>query len=453
MRLVAGIIILLAFAIAAVWAVSRPIAPQGTASLEVACFYGGYGGEWYKHVVDSFQSTQDDPITIDFWLDPRVNVKLRPRLLQKNPPDLVYDPNLPNWKLIRAGEYASFDDALDSPAWGKPDVTWRQTFAPGTLDAFKYDGKVYGIPLDMGIWVIWYNRALFREHGWTTPETWDELLTLCEQIKKTDVAPFAFQGLYPAYGWASLVVLFERIAGLQIYYDYQNLRPGVFLNPHFIRAAELWQDLSLRYFQEGCWGMSHTTSQMQWVNGKAAMIPCGLWLAAEMRDNMPPGFEMDCFSIPAVDGQLANARYELGGAGNHFFMFQRSPNHDQAVRFMKYMTSDPMMSKAADILGTITPVPSSYSDTTTPPELQSALDMIRHSDGIFSDRVGFLYVQWTLQTVSPLLTELMRGRISPSDFARRLEDSVEKDIRSKPEFANIPIVEVPLFSQEVSHVQ
>ena len=47
----------------------------------------------------------------------------------------------------------------------------------------------------------------------------------------------------------------------------QDLKPGVFLDPRFIRAAELLQQMATRYFQPGAMAMTHTTHAM---NGSSA---------------------------------------------------------------------------------------------------------------------------------------------------------------------------------------
>ena len=40
---------------------------------------------------------------------------------------------------------------------------WRNTFAPGALGVYSYQGKNYGVPWDMGMVGFWYNKALFEQ--------------------------------------------------------------------------------------------------------------------------------------------------------------------------------------------------------------------------------------------------------------------------------------------------
>ena len=49
---------------------------------------------------------------------------------------------------------------------------------------------------------IWYSKPAFDKAGYTYPKTWDEMLTLCEQIKKEGKqSPWTYQGKYPYYIW------------------------------------------------------------------------------------------------------------------------------------------------------------------------------------------------------------------------------------------------------------
>ena len=54
------------------------------------------------------------------------------------------------------------------------------------------------------------------------------------------------------------------------------------------------------YFEKGAMGMDHTGSQMEFVLGKAAMIPCGTWLGSEMKKQISPGFNMQFINPPVL---------------------------------------------------------------------------------------------------------------------------------------------------------
>jgi multiple sugar transport system substrate-binding protein len=60
---------------------------------------------------------------------------------------------------------------------------------PHLLDSAKYDGKTYGLPRDIGLEVLYYNKAIFDEAGVAYPTdswTWDDLLAASEKLTKVE---------------------------------------------------------------------------------------------------------------------------------------------------------------------------------------------------------------------------------------------------------------------------
>src|SRR4051794_15061462 len=71
-------------------------------TIEVAVFEGGYGIQWHKGVAREYERLHPG-VKIDLWGDPRVDEKIKPRILRRNPPDLA-SCTLPAWKLIVANK-------------------------------------------------------------------------------------------------------------------------------------------------------------------------------------------------------------------------------------------------------------------------------------------------------------------------------------------------------------
>ncbi|NJL71612.1 MAG: extracellular solute-binding protein [Candidatus Competibacteraceae bacterium] len=277
------------------------------------------GRLWYSLAPEDGCGIQRDGgapgVRIHLWGDPRVSEKIKPRLLRGGPPEMFLLADLPVWLLVAADKLATFDAALDQPAPGGTG-TWRDCFIPGTLDQYTADGHVYGVPSAFGAWACWYDAKLFREHGWTPPATWSEFEALCAEMQAAGIAPLAFQGKYPIYAWWTFIPMVQRCGGLAAVNRINALAPGAFSHPDVVHAATLLQRMSTQYFEKGALAMTHTESQLQFVNNKAAMIFCGLWLYNEMKQNTPPDFEMRCFNLPAVDGGKAIRACSAARAGS-----------------------------------------------------------------------------------------------------------------------------------------
>ena len=400
-------------------------------------FEGGYGITWHQKVAAEYTAAHaDEGVRIRLWGEPRMAEKIKPRILRGDPPGLMIDNRLPLWLMISTGKLLPFDEVLDRPAHGSI-VPWRDLFLPGTLDSYRSGGKVYAIPTSFGAWACWYDAHQFRERGWQPPKTMTEFDALCRTIHEAGIAPIAFQGKYPYYAWFTYISLMQRCGGLSLINRINAMEPGAFGHPDALWAASILQDMARRNFQKGWMAMTHTESQLQFVTNRAAMIFCGAWLENEQKDTIPPGFEMRCFNVPAVDEGKGNPRVFNGMGTEYIFMPSEGRNPDVAADFTRYMIS---LEKAADMgssIGVISPLRGACPASAVSPALQSVLRMLDESTvkdvpGIFNVRLAELLLEWQQQVMIPSLGALLQGSITPEEFARRLDAGIAA-ARANPE--------------------
>ncbi len=418
----------------------EPAGKRGDVIVEVAVFEGGYGIQWHKVVAREYERLHPG-IRINLWGDPRVDEKIKPRILRHNPPDLA-SCTLPAWKLIVADKVYPLDEALDSPAYGQ-NRPWRETLTPGVLADYEYRGHFYAMPSNLTAWVCWYDRRQFQQHGWRPPTTWAEFMLLCSRIKAAGIAPLAFQGKYAGgYAWPTLLSLYQRLVPFDRWYAMQDLKPGAFTDPEFIRAARLTQEMATNCFEPGAMAMTHTESQLEWVNGRAALIFCGLWLKNEMKNAIPSGFEMACFAVPPIDGGKGDPRAVYGGGAESFFVFSESRHPREGLDFLKFMLSRQSARSYIQDLDTLSPVKDSVRGVPISPALQSAVDVLDRSDRLYSDRLSGLYLTFGKSVLPDSLTDLLNGKVTPEAFGSRLEATMAQ-IRSDPDVYKPPARGVP----------
>lgn len=398
--------------------------------VEVAVFEGGFGIEWNLEVARKYEqmkSKEGKPVIIDLWGSPRVTDKLRPRIMRNSPPEIVHS-YLPHWKMITSGKYYPVESQLDSPAYGQPDKTWQETFVRGAFDPFLFKDEAYGVPIVLGAYVIWYDKKLFREYGWEIPETWSELEQLCEQIKKDGLAPFAFQGKFPNYGWTTMVTILQRLAGIGAIERLHNvgIESGFFASEDFVKTAGVFQELARKYFQQGAMAMTHTESQLEWCNRNAAMIGCGLWLENEMRANIPNDFEMSCFNIPVIEGGKGDPNMVCAAFGATYFVCTDSHNKELAIDFLKYMTSMENAKAFTNHTGSFNSIKGATARDKISPALISALEIMENSTGTFNERLESLYPQWYFNALVAGLDHLLKFEWTPEQFGSYLEEEMQK---------------------------
>jgi N-acetylglucosamine transport system substrate-binding protein len=417
---------------------ARTQSSSGEREIEVALFEGGYGIYWHDKIAGYYEKERaGEGIRVNLWGDPRVAEKIKPRLLRGDPPDVILVGGMPIWLLISTGKLHPFDAALDAPSPGS-DQPWRDLFVPGILNSFTSDGHVYAVPNALGAWSCWYNAGLFQERGWEVPRTWDEFNRLCEQIRTEGIAPLAFQGKYPLYAWWTFASLIHRCGGLETMNRLNDFEPGAFTHSDVVRAAQLLQDMAVNHFQVGAMAMTHTESQLQFVNGKAAMIFCGVYLENEMKESTPPDFQMRCFNVPAVKGGKGNPLLFNGEGGEWLFLPADANYPGLGAEFCRYMISPRHAADMGSSIGALSPLQGATPREAVTPALQSVLDMMDQAPGVFSLRHSTLLLTWTNQTLVPELAALLDGGRTPEAFCQNLENAVQRAV-------NVPDAIIPPF--------
>jgi N-acetylglucosamine transport system substrate-binding protein len=329
-----------------------------------------------------------------------------------------------HWALIDEGQLMLLDDALN----GKPfegEGTWRDTFDPGLLKIGQMEGKTWVLPYFYSVLGWWYDPGVFKKNGWTPPKTFDELLVLGEKIKAAGMAPITFQGKYPFYVIDGMILPWICSAGgPEAIKACQNLEPGAWSSPAVLKAAQMIDELRAKgFFQRGAVGMTHTESEQQFLQGKAAMVPCGTWLKAEMQDSMPAGSAMR-FMLPPVIA---------GGAGDPssviikiepWMVPAKAKNPDGAIALYKQMTSLTNAKRFVEEKGTLMAIKGSDQVKLTA-ELEEPARVMRESKNVYAA----LFREW-YQTLGKELedstTALINGTITPEQFCARVEKKAQE---------------------------
>ncbi len=376
-----------------------PVTQDGRKLVEVSVFQGGYDIDFWEDCARQYEKLHPD-VKVNLWGDPRNDEKLRPRFIAQEPPDLV-NAYLPIWLLIYAGQATPLDEALDSPAYGQPEKTWRETLYPSAYADFEMNGQYWALTVPYAAFGFWYSQRQFREYGWEVPRTWSELLRLCEQIQATSeqlkasgidpdgIDPIGFQGRYPGYIQSVFETLVQRIDGVEAWLAMQNLEPGAWNSDAVVQAWTLVQELRKKeYIPDKYMGLSHMESQMEFVAGDAAMIPCGTWLATEMKSKTPPGFDMGFIHYPMVEGGKGDPT-AINCSGEFWFVPTHAHYPEIGADILKLVTSLDMAKEF--VRRKRAPMAVKGCEEEAPPELQGAVEAIRRAHFIFTSRVAQWY--------------------------------------------------------------
>lgn len=135
-------------------------------------------------------------------------------------PDVVFaEPNL-----VAQVADAAHDYPLDLSDLVPKDV--QANFAPGAQAPCTFDGKVYCLRNDLAQNMIWFNKPLFEEFGYTVPKTWAEFEQLSDSVAKdhpgyvlgaADEASMVY-----IYLWASRCPIGQTVDANTLYINLQD---------------------------------------------------------------------------------------------------------------------------------------------------------------------------------------------------------------------------------------
>jgi raffinose/stachyose/melibiose transport system substrate-binding protein len=292
--------------------------------------------DWQKMADDYMASHPNVDIKITVLENEAFKTKLTTVMQSGEPPDIFQ-----SWgggamnQQAEAGLLKDITADLDADGGA-----WRNTFAPGALAVYSYQGKNYGVPWDMGMVGWWYNKDLFAKAGITNPPTtWTEFLADVKALKAAGITPISLGEGDKWPGMHMWSYLATRIGG-QAGFEAAASRTGSFTDPAFVDAGKKLQELmALDPFQPGYLGAIHDEMQATFGNGKAAMELSGQWApsveAANSADKKGVA-NLGLFNFPAVEGGAGDVSDVIGGGNGFAIGKNASP---EAIDFVKYLTS------------------------------------------------------------------------------------------------------------------
>ncbi|MFA9446442.1 ABC transporter substrate-binding protein [Egicoccus sp. AB-alg6-2] len=154
-----------------------------------------------------------------------------------NPPDIAIYPQ-PGAVVDQAAQ----GNAISLESMGFDIAELEERFGDYLLSLGEYEGEHYGIPTNVNFKsLVWYNIPVFEAEGYEIPETFDDLISLSEQMVADGYTPWAIgtgsddATGWPATDWMEDIVL--RQAGAETYDGWvSNEVP--FDDPAIVEAAE-----------------------------------------------------------------------------------------------------------------------------------------------------------------------------------------------------------------------
>ncbi|SDX75939.1 ABC transporter substrate-binding protein [Paenibacillus sp. CF384] len=393
-----------------------------TGDFEIQYFVGGYGDKWWKQVINDFQAANPD-LKIKQSGGPQINEQMKPRWIGGNPPDFVYidGAGLNDRQMVEDGQLEDLTDWLKDAKNIDGDLITDILAQP----AQQFDGKVYNIPLVLNSWGVFWNKALFKEKGWTEPTDFQSFLDTSDKIKAAGINPFIHTGKYPYYINGSILypaIVSANNNDFTILQDMAANKVEAFESPAVLTALNKIVELRDKGFIDpASIQINHTDSQMLFLQNKDAFIPNGLWLPNEMSKDIPDGFDFGF--IPSVT-QDAGGKVVANTSTSTVAIAKDAKNKDAAKAFLQFIFSKAQASQWAELSGAPSNIKGDISASNAPNFVKDAAKYLTDPNTVVIPTITYnADVDKAMMDATDALTI---SKITPEEWVKRVTDAVKK---------------------------
>ena len=269
----------------------------------------GCGKEYFEYAVETFQKKFKNVKINVRYIEEGVTTynQIIQAMIQSGNDDDMYDwiSSTYDLSLMQQGKLEYQDELWERTLYDRSDKKVKDVIIADKSSVFVYFGHMWAAPINYKIYGLYYNKKWFKALGLSEqPKDWHEFLSLCKKIKAKGVYPMVMAGKYASsyfdYGWGTIPYAVDDSDKYSE--DEYNYRPDLYISkPYVTMLKRLEEFVAKGYLHPGTASFDHTQSQMEFVQGKAAMITNGTWIANEMKNVVPDDFEWGFMVFPGND--------------------------------------------------------------------------------------------------------------------------------------------------------
>ncbi len=273
------------------------------------------------------------------------------------PPALAVMLSTDLYDLINAGYIEPLDGYLNKM---KNKDAYLSDFYPTFMENSRYNGKIWSIPFQRSLVVMYYNKDLFKKEGLSAPNSWQSLAEDAQKLTVRNGNDVSRWGIL----WST--------AGLP-YWLYQPIAIGAgknivgssdttvyFNTPENIAAINYYNSLSEKYKAtppgaQNTWGVSPGDL----ASGRAAMIVHSSGSLAGLLKQAK--FDVGVMAVP---GKKPGTYASVPGGGNLYIMKDApQAQKDAAFKFIEFLTQPNLVADFSIKTGYIANRKSAYDTT------------------------------------------------------------------------------------------
>jgi multiple sugar transport system substrate-binding protein/raffinose/stachyose/melibiose transport system substrate-binding protein len=397
---------------------AAPAAPPHT-TITALVWAPDWPDEMHQVAAEFTRLNPDIDVNVQFMVGNSVEENIKPKIASRNLPDLMsVNPNAYSAALAEQGVLT---DIGHTAAWGKMLPSLKS-------DWMTTNGKRFGIAGGVAATVMYYNKDMFAKAGIERlPTNFSQFLAVCERLKKAGLVPIVWNGGFPnilgngpfSFGFANNVAARTP--------DWKARIADGTLDLATPAGADIFAKILVMtqrgYTQPGMLRTGYEEGIKMFADGKVAMAFQGTWAAGRML-NDDHGFETGVFLPPWNDDGAAAVPVIGSETG---FAVCETPKKEAAVRFLEFVMGQGFalqQNKRQNIAPFVVAPGPMISDA----RIVAYIDAATRAPVTGSPYYSMLPAN-TIDLLHPLIQDVLTGRVTPQQAARRLDASIREEAR------------------------
>lgn len=305
-------------------------------------------------------------------------------------------------------------------------------FAPASIDNWKNNGKLFGLPTLMNTYGIWYNSDMFVKAGLPLPKagwTYDEMLHDAQVLTQKDGGKVTRYGLWNPPDDPFSIGSCSLSAGGQPFEDKILNATKVTAGPEFIDCAKKFATA----VQNGSVtppGYNTDSAQAAFASGKIPMLDFGQWLVPGFQQAKPT-FKYGFAPMPVVKDSVQP--YDAVGISSPSYV----KNPDAVWKVMQFLGSsawESILPGAPVAPAAYVPSSAPYFDTLKSAGLQSVADSVNY-ELTAQKKLGIRFIgPWSSKAndvVTAKWNDILNGKTPVDtgvpDMVKQLNDVIQQN--------------------------
>lgn len=255
--------------------------------------------EFMTELVAEYNSSQSD---VRVEIDTSGVDVVSASFVRGNPPDIMLGNY--NYEIARFVQRCALTDLSETDAAS----SIRGDLQPLMDQYGSCEGRTSALPYSVMAASVIYNKEIFDAQGLEVPQTWDELIAVCDELKAAGIDPFyatfkddwtVGQGWYDytAGGSVDVIEFFDALAeeGAEVRAD-----SAVSFQTDFAEPMDRMMQLVDGYTNADAASRGYGDGNLAFANGEAAMYLQGPWAFSEIAKTSPD-LQLGTFPLPMTD--------------------------------------------------------------------------------------------------------------------------------------------------------